>query len=144
MPPTGSTYEVGGPSSVTLFPLFYLHGREIARLDGNTKLLLSNVQYLERCEKKHKTDMEAGGSKIRKAEEMDKMKKRLGTLEENYSLVLSDCGEWRKAFFNLQAWVSERHRRGVLDVRPDVGDDGLVSFGESKPPKPPRSPRSSQ
>nr|GEZ31162.1 putative reverse transcriptase domain-containing protein [Tanacetum cinerariifolium] len=39
---------------------------------------------------------------------MDNMKKRLGMLEANYSLVLSDRDEWMKAFFNLQAWVSER------------------------------------
>nr|GFB20891.1 hypothetical protein [Tanacetum cinerariifolium]GFC10448.1 hypothetical protein [Tanacetum cinerariifolium] len=126
MPPIGSTYEVGGPLSVTLFPPFYLHGSEIARLDDNTELLLSNVQYMKRCEKKHKVDMEACSSKIRegkkrmdnmeqdlgdemqfsnvvehrvtnlenkeqeKDEEMDKVKKRLGTLEANYSLVLSD------------------------------------------------------
>nr|GEW83199.1 hypothetical protein [Tanacetum cinerariifolium] len=36
MPPVGSTYEVGVPSSVTPFPPFHLHGSEIARLDGNT------------------------------------------------------------------------------------------------------------
>nr|GFB09331.1 hypothetical protein [Tanacetum cinerariifolium] len=185
MPPIGSTYEVGGPSSVTPFSPLFLHGREIARLDGNTKLLLSNVQYLERCEKKRKTDMEAGSSEIReekdeemdkmkkrlgmleanyslvlsdrdewkkaflnlqaweKDEEMDKMKKRLGVLEANYSLVLSDRDEWKKAFLNLQAWVSERLGRGALYARPDVGDDGPVSFGESKPPKPPGSPSSS-
>nr|GEY33910.1 hypothetical protein [Tanacetum cinerariifolium] len=164
----------------TPFPLFYLHGREIARLDDNTKLLLSNIQYLERCEKKSKTDMEASSSKIhevkkcidkmdqdfsdemqfgnlvehrvtelenrehKKDEEMDKMKKRLGTLEVNYSLVLSDRDEWKKAFFNLQALVPERLGRGALDARPDIGDDGPVSFGESKPPKPPGSPSSSQ
>nr|GEV41908.1 hypothetical protein [Tanacetum cinerariifolium] len=180
MPPIGSTYEVGGPSSMTPFPPFYQHGREIARLDGNTELLLSNVQYLERCEKKRKTDMEASSSEIRevkkridkmdqdlgddmqfsnvvehrvtklenreheKAEEMDKMKKRLGMLEENYSLVLSDRDEWKKAFFNLQAWVSERLRQGALDARPDTGDDGPVSFRESKPPEPSGSPCSSQ
>nr|GEX85625.1 hypothetical protein [Tanacetum cinerariifolium] len=180
MPPIGSTYEVGGPSFVTPFPLFYLYGREIARLDDNTELLLSNIQYLERCEKKCKTDMEASISEIHevkkcidkmdqdfgdemqfnnlvehrvtelenreheKAEEMDKMKKRLGTLEANYSLVLSDRDEWKKAFFNLQAWVSKRLGRGALDVRPDIGDDGPVSFGESKPPKQPGSPSSSQ
>nr|GEZ41498.1 hypothetical protein [Tanacetum cinerariifolium] len=66
MPPIGSTYEVGGPLSMSLFPPFYLHGREIARLDDNTELLLNNVQYLERCEKKHKTKMEASSSEIRK------------------------------------------------------------------------------
>nr|GFC60439.1 hypothetical protein [Tanacetum cinerariifolium] len=43
-----------------------------------------------------------------KDDEMDNMKKRLGMLEANYSLVLSDRDEWMKAFFNLQAWVSER------------------------------------
>nr|GEZ31590.1 hypothetical protein [Tanacetum cinerariifolium] len=43
-----------------------------------------------------------------KAKEMDKINKRLGTLEANYSLLLSDRDEWKKAFLNLQAWVSER------------------------------------
>nr|GEU32933.1 hypothetical protein [Tanacetum cinerariifolium] len=113
MPPIGSTYEMGGPLSVTLFPPFHLHGSEIARLDGNTELLLSNVQYLERCEKKRKVDMKTCSSEIRegkkreKDEEMDKAKKRLGTLEANYSLILSDRDGWRKAFLNLQAWVFE-------------------------------------
>nr|GEX26677.1 hypothetical protein [Tanacetum cinerariifolium] len=48
MPPTGSLYEVGGPSSVSSFPPFYLHGREIARLDDNNELLLSNAWVSER------------------------------------------------------------------------------------------------
>nr|GEV01908.1 putative reverse transcriptase domain-containing protein [Tanacetum cinerariifolium] len=129
IPPIGSTYEVGGPSSVSPFLPFYLHGRKITRLDKNTELLLSNVKYLERCEKKHKTKMEASSSKIRKVkkymdeigqhlgdemkfsnlvehrvtelenkeqekvEEMEKIKKHLGMLEANYSLVLSDRDE---------------------------------------------------
>nr|GFA34227.1 hypothetical protein [Tanacetum cinerariifolium] len=137
MPPVGSTYEVGSPSSVTPFPPFHMHGSEIARSDGNTELLLNNVQYLERCEKKCKVDMETCSSEIRegkkrmdkmeqglgdamqfsnrvehrvtdlenreqeKDEEMVKVKKRLGTLEANYSLVLSDRDEWRRAFLNL-------------------------------------------
>nr|GFC04089.1 hypothetical protein [Tanacetum cinerariifolium] len=122
MPPIGSTYEVGGPSSVSPFHPFYLHGREIAMLDDNTELLLSNVKYFEQCEKKRKAKMEANSSKIskvkkcmneigrdlgddmqfsnlvenrvtkledkdqEKAEEMEKMKKHLGTLETNYAL----------------------------------------------------------
>ncbi|GKE08676.1 hypothetical protein Tco_1412227, partial [Tanacetum coccineum] len=36
MLPTGSTFEVGGPSSVSLFPPFYLHRHEILRLNDNT------------------------------------------------------------------------------------------------------------
>ncbi|GKA67316.1 hypothetical protein Tco_0767124 [Tanacetum coccineum] len=66
MPPTGSTFEVGGPSSVSPFPLFYLHGREIVRLNDNTKILFSNVNYLERCEKKCQAEMDANSSKIHK------------------------------------------------------------------------------
>nr|GFC54416.1 hypothetical protein [Tanacetum cinerariifolium] len=99
MPPIGSAYEVGGPSSVSPFPPFYLHGREITRLDDNTELLLSNVKYLEQCEKKRKAEMEAYNSEIRKekAKENEKMKKRLGALETNYALVLSDRDEWKKA-----------------------------------------------
>nr|GEZ36092.1 putative reverse transcriptase domain-containing protein [Tanacetum cinerariifolium] len=75
----GSTYEVGGPSYVTPFPPFYLHGSEIARLDGNTELLLSNVQYLERCEKKRKIYNETCSSEIREGKKrMDKMEQGLG------------------------------------------------------------------
>nr|GFC27875.1 hypothetical protein [Tanacetum cinerariifolium] len=88
MPPIGSTYEVGGPSSVTPFPLFYLHGHEIARLDDNTELLLGNVQYLEQCEKKHKTDMEASSSEIRKVKKrMDEMGQDLGDEMQFSNLV---------------------------------------------------------
>nr|GFA94332.1 hypothetical protein [Tanacetum cinerariifolium] len=79
MPPIGSTYEVGGPSSVTSFPPLHIHGSEIASLDGNTELLLSNVQYLERCEKKRKVDTETCSSKIREGKKrMDKMEQGLG------------------------------------------------------------------
>nr|GEY86536.1 putative reverse transcriptase domain-containing protein [Tanacetum cinerariifolium] len=148
MPPVGSTYEVGGPSSVTLFPPFHRHGSEIARLDGNTELLLSNVQYLKRWDEmqfsnvvEHRvTDLE--NREQERDEEMVKVKKRVGTLEANYSLVLSDRDEWRRAFLNLQALVFERLRRGAWDARPDVGDNRPVSFRESKPPKPPGSPSS--
>nr|GEZ57881.1 reverse transcriptase domain-containing protein [Tanacetum cinerariifolium] len=75
---------------------------------------------------------------------MEKIKKRLGTLETNYSLVLSDRYEWKKAFYNLQDLVSERLRQGAMDARPDNCVDGPASFGEFKPPKPPGSPSSSQ
>nr|GEV47192.1 hypothetical protein [Tanacetum cinerariifolium] len=79
-----------------------------------------------------------------KAKEMERIKKCLWTLETNYSLVLSDRDEWKKAFYNLQAWVSKRLGRGAMDARPDDGVDGRASFRESKPPTPPRSPSSSQ
>nr|GFC49637.1 hypothetical protein [Tanacetum cinerariifolium] len=136
MPPISSTYEVGGPSYVSPFPPFYLHGGEITRLDDNTELLLSNVKYLERYEKKRKTEMEASSFEIckvkkcmdeigqdlgdemqfsnlvehrvtkledkdqEKTEEMEKIKKRMGTLEINNSLVLSDRDEWKKAIMD--------------------------------------------
>nr|GEV70939.1 hypothetical protein [Tanacetum cinerariifolium] len=88
MPPIGSTYEVGGPSSVSLFPPFYLHGREIARLDDNTELLLSNVKYLERCEKKRKTEMEASSFEIHKVKKcMDEIGQDLGDEMQFSNLV---------------------------------------------------------
>nr|GEW56928.1 hypothetical protein [Tanacetum cinerariifolium] len=129
MPPTGSTYEVGGPSFVSSFLPFYLHRREIARLDDNTELLFNNVKYLKQCEKKRKAKMEANSSEIskvkkcmneidrdlgdemqfsklvknrvtkledkeqEKSKEMEKIKKRLGTLETNYALMFSDRDE---------------------------------------------------
>nr|GEW30892.1 putative reverse transcriptase domain-containing protein [Tanacetum cinerariifolium] len=149
MPPIGSLYEVEGPSFVSPFPPFYLNGCEIVRLDDNTEFLLSNVKYLEWCEKKRKAKIEANRvTKLEdkdqeKAEEMEKMKKPLGTLETNYASVLSDQDEWKKVFYNLQAWVSKRFGWGAMEARPDDGVDGSTAFGDSKPPKPPRSPSSS-
>ncbi|GKA03431.1 putative reverse transcriptase domain-containing protein [Tanacetum coccineum] len=64
MPPLGSTFEVGGPSSVSPFPPFYLHGCEIVRLNDNMEILFSNVNYLERCEKKCQAEMDANSSEI--------------------------------------------------------------------------------
>ncbi|GJS13633.1 hypothetical protein Tco_0408105 [Tanacetum coccineum] len=179
IPPTSSTFEVGGPSSVSPFPPFYLHGHEILRLNDNTEILFSNVKYLERCEKKHRVEMDANNSEIHKVkrrmddfdrdlgyevqftggvegrvtkledkdqektEEIEKMKKCLETLETNYASVLCDRDGWKKAFYNLQAWVSERFGRGAMDPRPIDGVDGSAAFGESQPPKPSGSPSGS-
>ncbi|GJZ73631.1 putative reverse transcriptase domain-containing protein [Tanacetum coccineum] len=106
VPPAGSTYEVGGPSSISLFPPYYpAMDVEIA-----SNLVENRVTKLE------DQDQE-------KTKEMKKMKKRLKTLETNYALVLSDRDEWKKAFYNLQAWVSERFGRGGLGM---LTPDGMV------------------
>nr|GFC98836.1 hypothetical protein [Tanacetum cinerariifolium] len=78
VPPHGSTFDVGGP--------------------------------LSRCEKKRKAETDASSSEIRKekTEKVEKMEKHLETLETNYALMLSDQDEWKKAFYNLQAWASKR------------------------------------
>nr|GFC45228.1 hypothetical protein [Tanacetum cinerariifolium] len=110
------------------------------RIDKMEQDLGDEMQFSNMVEHRV-TDLE--NREQEKDEEIDKVKKRLGTLEANYSLVLSDRAGWRKAFLNLQAWVSERLGWGAWDTRPDVGDDGPVSFGESKSPKPPGSPSSS-
>ncbi|GKB52873.1 putative reverse transcriptase domain-containing protein [Tanacetum coccineum] len=152
IPSTGSTFEVGGPSSISPFPPFYLHGHEILRLNDNTEVLFSNVKYLERCEKKRRAEMDANNYEIHKVkrrmddfdrdlgyeektEEMEKMKKCLETLEKNYASVLCDRDGWKKAFYNLQAWVSERFGRGAMDARPIDGVDGSAAFGEIMPPR---------
>nr|GEZ43801.1 hypothetical protein [Tanacetum cinerariifolium] len=110
------------------------------RMDKMEQVLGDEMQFSNRVEHRV-TDLE--NREHEKDEEMDKVKKRLGTLEKNYSLVLSDRNEWRRAFLNLQALVFERLGRGAWAARPDVGDNGPVSFGESKPPKPPGFPSSS-
>nr|GFC22678.1 hypothetical protein [Tanacetum cinerariifolium] len=79
MPPPGSTFEVGGPSSVSLFPLFYLHGRELKRLNNNTKMLFNNVNYLERYERKHQAEMDAKSYGVRRVE------RRMDALDQDLS-----------------------------------------------------------
>nr|GFD27928.1 hypothetical protein [Tanacetum cinerariifolium] len=122
--------------------------KDVAPIVANKALEMqpigSTYEMGERCEKKRKTEMEASSSEIRKVKKrMYEIGQDLGD-ETNYSLVLSDRDEWKKAFYNLQAWVSKRLRWGALDARPYIGDDGPISFRESKRPKPPGSPSSSQ
>nr|GEX95819.1 hypothetical protein [Tanacetum cinerariifolium] len=93
MPPVGSTYDVGGPSSVTPFPPFHMHGSEIAKLDALGK------KRMDKMEQGLGDEMQF--SSRERDEEMVKVKKHLWTLEANYSLVLSDRDEWRRAFLNL-------------------------------------------
>nr|GEX33125.1 hypothetical protein [Tanacetum cinerariifolium] len=146
MPPTGSTYEVGGPLFVSPFPPFYLHGRKLARLDDNTELLLSNVKYLEQCEKKRKAEMEANNSKISKVKKcMNEIGRDLGDEMQFRNLVDNKVTKLEKKDQEKseEAWVSERFGRGAMDARLDDGVDGSAAFGESKPPKPSGSPSSS-
>ncbi|GKD47210.1 hypothetical protein Tco_1271855, partial [Tanacetum coccineum] len=79
MPPPGSTFEVGGPSFVSSFPPFYLHGRELERLNDNTEILFSNVNYLEICEKKRQAEIDANNYGIRK------IGKRMDALDRDLS-----------------------------------------------------------
>nr|GFA96316.1 hypothetical protein [Tanacetum cinerariifolium] len=91
------------------------------RMDKMEQGLGDEMQFSSKVEHRV-TDVE--NKEQERDEEMVKVKKRLGTLEANYSLVLSDRDEWRRAFFNLQALVFERLGWGAWDARPGVGNDG--------------------
>ncbi|GJW27321.1 reverse transcriptase domain-containing protein [Tanacetum coccineum] len=105
MPPTGSTFEVGGPSSISPFPPFYLHGHEILRLNDNTEILFSNVKYLERCEKKSRAEMDANSSKIRK------VKRRINDFDRDLG---HECYGTRNSNFpnNSNATIPRRRNKG--------------------------------
>nr|GEX30468.1 hypothetical protein [Tanacetum cinerariifolium] len=134
MPPVGSTYEKRKVDMETCSSVIR-EGKK--RMDKMEQGLGDEMQFSNRVEHRV-TDLE--NREHKKDEEMVKVKKHLGTLEANYSLVLSNRDERRRAFLNLQALVFERLGRGAWDTRPDIGDNRPVSFGESKPPKPPGSP----
>ncbi|GJZ20785.1 hypothetical protein Tco_0557375 [Tanacetum coccineum] len=155
MPPTGSTFEVGGPSYVSLFPIFYQHGCEILRLNDNTEILFNNVNYLERREKKRQAETDANSSEIRK------VKKRMN----DFDLDLGDEVQFSNFVENRVAKLEDKDQEktekvekmekrlktleinyalGAMDTCPDDGVDGSAAFGESQPPKPPGSPSGSQ
>ncbi|GKA11853.1 putative reverse transcriptase domain-containing protein [Tanacetum coccineum] len=91
VPPPSSTFEVGGPPSVSSIPPFYLHGSKIKRLSDNDEVLVCGLEDKD----------------LEKEEEMEKMKKCLETLEFNYDLVLRDKDKLERALFNVQTWVSD-------------------------------------
>nr|GEX31411.1 hypothetical protein [Tanacetum cinerariifolium] len=115
MPPPGSTFEVGGPSSISAFPPFYLHGQRriqqcdifssgkalnecdiFGALNDNAEMLFSSgrVTWLENSDQEKK-------------DKMEKIKKRLEMLEANYALVLSVQDRWERAFYNVgfNTWI---------------------------------------
>nr|GEV83936.1 hypothetical protein [Tanacetum cinerariifolium] len=99
---------------------------DIAPIVANEALEMPPIGSTYECEKKRKTDMEASSSEIRK------VKKRMDEIGQD---LVMRCNF---------AWASKRLGRDALDARPNIGDDGPVSFGEPKPPKPLGSPSSSQ
>nr|GEW97020.1 reverse transcriptase domain-containing protein [Tanacetum cinerariifolium] len=121
MPPIGSTYEVGErckkKRKVDMEACSFEVREGKKRMDKMEQDLGDEMQFSNVVEHRV-TDLE--NKKQEKDEEMVKVKKRLGTHEANYSLVLSDRDGWRKAFLNLQAWVFERLGRGAWDARPDI------------------------
>nr|GEV30186.1 hypothetical protein [Tanacetum cinerariifolium] len=96
MPPIGSTYEkhkTKMEASSSEIRKVKNHMDEIGQ-DLGYEMKFSNLVEHRVTELENKEQ--------EKAKEMEKIKKRLGTLEANYSLVLSDRDEWKKAFYNLQ------------------------------------------
>nr|GEV19772.1 hypothetical protein [Tanacetum cinerariifolium] len=153
MPPPGSTFEVRGPSNVK--HLERCEKKHQAEMEANSselrkvkkrmnefgKDLGDKVQFINLVENRVTKLEDKDQGKTKKVENMEKC---LKTLETNYALVSSDRDEWKKVFYNLQAWVSERFGRGAMDACPDNGVDGSATFGKSQPPKPPGSLSSSQ
>ncbi|GJS63596.1 hypothetical protein Tco_0678160, partial [Tanacetum coccineum] len=79
MPPTGSTFEVGGPLSVSSLPPPPFYGRELKKLRDDTEILFSNVKYLERSEKKRQTKIDANSFGVHTIERrMDAFDEDLG------------------------------------------------------------------
>nr|GEU71876.1 hypothetical protein [Tanacetum cinerariifolium] len=99
------------------------------RMDKMEQGLGDEMQFSNRVEHRV-TDLE--NREQERDEEMVKVKKRLGTLKANYSLVLSDRDEWRRAFLNLQALVFERLGWGAWDARPDYSIDHQEDLNQQR------------
>ncbi|GKA79334.1 putative reverse transcriptase domain-containing protein [Tanacetum coccineum] len=135
MPPAGSTYEVN------VKYLERCEKKRQAEIEANS----SEIRKVKKCMNEIGRDLgnevqfsnlvenrvtKLEDQDLEKTEEMEMIKKHLETLETNYALVLSDRDEWKKAFYNLQARVSERFGRGAMDARPGDGVDGSTAYGE--------------
>ncbi|GJY14604.1 hypothetical protein Tco_0385026 [Tanacetum coccineum] len=124
VPPSGSTFEVGEPSSApSLQP--HLLTRRVKRLRDDTEILFSGMRCLERGARTRQTKIDANRSGI------NKLSGRMDAFNTNLGFIEGDAT--RTSDYVL---VSERLGWGAMEARPSDSNDVLAVYIAAQPPEP--------
>ncbi|GKC81105.1 hypothetical protein Tco_1136822 [Tanacetum coccineum] len=142
MPPSGSTFEVGGPLTASSLPP-HLLGREAeidaarSRVDGLNDRMETydyDLGFIER-------DTTRTSNKVLVLEdEGHMMKRRLDSLEASHTLIAMDRERLERYIYNMRVWMAERMGWGAMEARPSDSIDVLAFYGTAQPPEPRRPP----
>ncbi|GJY69856.1 hypothetical protein Tco_0472838 [Tanacetum coccineum] len=126
VPPSSSTFEVGGPSYVSSLPP-HLLGCEVKRLRDDTKSIYGTVRVLKRDATRTSDHV------LALEEENRRLRRRVDSLKFSKTLAAMSQDMIKREFFSLRVWVNEILGGGVVGACPSESIDVLAVYGESRP-----------
>ncbi|GJW45623.1 hypothetical protein Tco_0077269 [Tanacetum coccineum] len=127
MPPPGSTFDVGGPSSVSsLLPHLLAH--DVKRVSRRMDAFNIDLGFIKRDATRTSDHV------LALEEENRRLRRRVDSLEVSNTLAGMSQDRIEREFSSLCVWVIEMLRGGAVEARPSENIDVLVVYGESQPP----------
>nr|GEX88822.1 putative reverse transcriptase domain-containing protein [Tanacetum cinerariifolium] len=149
VPPLGSTFEVRGPSSVSLPPLHFF-GRKVKRLREDTMTLYGSVRTLERGMRTLQIDIVVTHTRVdRIRRRMDAFDVDLGFIERDATRTSDNLLALQEDRSRDQEKIRKLERRvdalevigwGAMEARPSESIDVLAVYGDAQHLEPQRPP----
>ncbi|GJR57781.1 hypothetical protein Tco_1499943 [Tanacetum coccineum] len=172
MPPSGNTFEVRGPLTMSSLPQTLL-GHEVKRLREDTNILFSGVRCLEQGVRTLKAEIDVARSRVdglndridaydyhlgfieRDATRTNdkvlalkvkgrRLRRRLDSLEASHTLMAMDRERLEREFYSMRVWMAERMGWGAMEACLSDSIDVLAVYGTAQPPEPRGPPDGSQ
>ncbi|GJY79947.1 hypothetical protein Tco_0492698 [Tanacetum coccineum] len=133
VPPSGSTFEIGGLSSVTP-TLPHLLEHELRRLRQDTEALHGSVRTLTRGMKTRRTEIATARTRLI---EYEALQAHAETAEASATLAAMDRDKIEMDLYIMRVWISmiqlEMFGREVMEARPTESIDVLAVYGDARP-----------
>ncbi|GJV89964.1 hypothetical protein Tco_1533902 [Tanacetum coccineum] len=133
MPPSGSTFKVGGPSSASTLPP-HLFTREVKRLREDIKPIHSSVRCLEQGARTHQSEDAATHATrttnhvLALEEDNRRLRRPVDSLEVSSTLAAMNRDRFERDFSSLRARVTERLGGGAVEARPSECIDVMAIY----------------
>ncbi|GKC24670.1 hypothetical protein Tco_1026820 [Tanacetum coccineum] len=121
MPLSGSTFEVGGPSTASSLPP-HLLGRKVKRLREDIKILFSGMMFGAR-------DATRTNDKVLALKDDGRrLRWRLDSLEASHTLMAMNRERLEREFYSMWVWMAERIGWGSTEARPSHSINVLAVY----------------
>ncbi|GJZ32927.1 hypothetical protein Tco_0578363 [Tanacetum coccineum] len=141
VPPSGSTFEVGGPSSVPSPPP-HLLGREteiavthtrVDRVQRRMDAFDVDLGFVKRDATRTTDDVLAlQEGRAKDQEKIRKLERRVDALEVSNTLEVMDRDKMEREFFSMCVWLSEVKGWGAMEACPSESIDVLAVYGDAQ------------